>query len=358
MSSVSKCRRLPQLKHKSRSLAICAVMFIAICSHCAHADGLTWTAHDPHYVAIGNGSVHFSARDPKLGKDWTTAPINLEPNRPWAVDFTVQMQPAPGAGMCVKLIHGHNAVCWMGAGDYYKYISGFLSSDATNMPYDSPWDNSLHAFKYVSDGKRLSLWHNGQKFGDVALTDTPDMLYLESTVRDPRANTRGTGSFKLKTKPVPISVADIHAQFRAKDAQIAILEQQNTDLENQVNDLQNSVAYLKNQATRHTSSLVNQGSSAFPAATSEASGSTEDRINGLLSYWRKTDAMGTSTYTIENVKTSTSLLWPYYVYIDWGFTPVGTTDTIWTSALIGVNLTTGKSMMLKNSADDGPITPD
>jgi hypothetical protein len=145
------------------------------------ADGLTWTAHDPQYVLAGNNSVHFTSRDPKLGKDWTTAPLRLSNDQPWEIDFTVQMLPATGAAMCVKLIHGQNTVCWMGADDYYKVISGFLTGDATSIPYYAPWDNRCHAFKYISDGKRLSLWHNGQKMGDTALTDTPDAIYLEST---------------------------------------------------------------------------------------------------------------------------------------------------------------------------------
>jgi len=141
----------------------------------------SWTIRDSRYVVLANSSIHFVARDPKLGIDCVSKPISLPEGQPWEVDFKVQMQPAPGTGMSVQLLRGKSRVCWMGAGDYYKYISGFVTGDASNMPFDAPWDSSWHSFRYISDGKRLSLWHNDQKMGDVALSDTPDTLYLEST---------------------------------------------------------------------------------------------------------------------------------------------------------------------------------
>lgn len=139
-----------------------------------------WTAQNQKYVTFTSEGAHFLPRDPKDGPNTTTTALHLAPGKPWEVDFDVQMIPTPGGGMSVHLAQGAVELCWLGAGDYYKHISGFLSSGADKMPFDQPWDDHWHSFSYKSDGKMLSLWHNGTKCGETPFTETPDTLSIQS----------------------------------------------------------------------------------------------------------------------------------------------------------------------------------
>lgn len=143
--------------------------------------GRKWTAQNPQNVKFNSEGAHFLSRDPKDGPNTITTPLHLAPGKPWEVSFDVQMIPTTGGGMSVHLAKGTVELCWLGAGDFYKHISGFLSTGNDKMPFDQPWDDHWHHFSYKSDGKMLSLWHNGTKCGEIALTETPDTLSVEST---------------------------------------------------------------------------------------------------------------------------------------------------------------------------------
>jgi len=96
------------------------------------------------------------------------------------------MLPRTNGGMSVHLTRGTTELFWLGAGDFYKYISGFLSEGNSDMPFNQPWDNNWHSFAYKSDGKMLSLWHNGSKCGEAALPGTPDKISFQSIGMDLR----------------------------------------------------------------------------------------------------------------------------------------------------------------------------
>lgn len=140
-----------------------------------------WVAQNPKYVEFSSAGIHFSARDAKDGPDTVTAALHLPAGEPWVVAFDLQMTPAPGGGMSVHLTQGPTELAWLGAGDFYKYLSGFLGAGNADMPYNQPWDNAWHSFAYKSDGKILSLWHNGSECGETTLLGTPDTISIQST---------------------------------------------------------------------------------------------------------------------------------------------------------------------------------
>ena len=143
--------------------------------------GRKWTAQNPQNVKFNSEGAHFLSRDPKDRPNTITTPLHLAPGKPWEVSFDVQMIPTVGGGMSVHLAKGAIELCWLGAGDFYKYISGFLTTGNDKMVFNQPWDDHWHTFSYKSDGKMLSLWHNGAKCGETALTEIPDTLSVEST---------------------------------------------------------------------------------------------------------------------------------------------------------------------------------
>ena len=140
-----------------------------------------WIAQNPKYIQFSSGGIHFLLRDAKEGSDSVKTTFHLPAGQPWKIAFDVQMVPTSNGGMSVHLTQAATDLGWMGAGDYYKYISGFLGTGNGNMPFNQPWDNNWHSFSYQSDGKILSLWHNASKCGETTLEGTPDTLTLQST---------------------------------------------------------------------------------------------------------------------------------------------------------------------------------
>lgn len=139
-----------------------------------------WTVQNPKYVVFSSEGIHFLLRDAKEGSDSVTTTLRLRQGKPWKVAFDIQMFPTVNGGMSVHLEQGKTDLCWIGAGDYYKYISGFFGAGSGNMTFDQPWDNNWHSFAYASDGKMLSLWHNGIKCGETNLARTPDVISIQS----------------------------------------------------------------------------------------------------------------------------------------------------------------------------------
>ena len=139
-----------------------------------------WVVQDQKYVEFSSSGVRFVPRDAKQGPNNVTTKFNLPAGTPWKVAFEVQLFPAANGGMSVYLYQGTTELGWIGAGDFYKSISGFLGTGIGNMPFCQPWDNNWQNFVYASDGKMLSLWHNGSKCGEVPLAGTPDTFTIQS----------------------------------------------------------------------------------------------------------------------------------------------------------------------------------
>jgi len=144
-------------------------------------EGRKWAIENPKYVELTSAGVHILARDTNEGHSSVTTALHLPIGKPWKVSFDVQMGPTLLCAMSVHLLQGKTDIAWMGADDYYHAMSAFLSTGNTNMPFTQPWDTEWHSFAYVSDGKTLSLWHNGSKCGEALLTGTPDSLEIGST---------------------------------------------------------------------------------------------------------------------------------------------------------------------------------
>ena len=193
------------MKRPLAHLATSLTMFCLVCPHWVGArqppQNRKWIAQNPKYVDFTSAGIHFSARDVKEGPDTVTAALHLPAGEPWVVTFDLQMTPKPASGMSIHLTQGATELAWLGAGDFYKYLSGFLGTGNANMPLNQPWDNAWHSFAYKSDGKILSLWHNGSECGETTLLGTPDSISIQSTgmemrvrnvhvEKQPRLNTR------------------------------------------------------------------------------------------------------------------------------------------------------------------------
>ncbi len=144
-------------------------------------EGRKWVVLDPKRVELTSSGIHFFPADAKMGSSSITTAIHLPTGKPWKVAFDVQMGPTLLNAMSIHLLQGKTDVAWLGADSYYKSMSAFVGSGNANMPYSQPWDTNWHSFAYISDGKTLSLWHNGVKCGEGASTGTPDTLEVGST---------------------------------------------------------------------------------------------------------------------------------------------------------------------------------
>ena len=172
------------MKPLSASFIACLSALLFICPNLVLAQQVPqnrkWIAQDPKYVEYSSAGIRFLPRSSKDGTNNVKTTLHLTSGQPWRVAFDIQMVPTAGSGMSIHLRQGTTELCWLGAGDYYKSISGFLGTGNANMPFSQTWDDNWHSFAYESDGKTLSLWHNGSKCGEVTLAGTPDTLTIQS----------------------------------------------------------------------------------------------------------------------------------------------------------------------------------
>ena len=173
-------------------------------------EGRKWIISNPKFIELTSAGVHILPSDAKQGSNSVETAVHLPAGKPWKIAFDVQMGPTLLNSMSIHLLQGKTDVAWLGADSYYKSMSAFVGSGNANMPFSQPWDTNWHSFAYISDGKTLSLWHNGVKCGEGALTGTPDTLEIVSTQLELRVRNVHIGDFvvpplvntKMQVKPL------------------------------------------------------------------------------------------------------------------------------------------------------------
>ena len=216
------------------------------------SEQLTWTAKNAKYVELTAAGIHLSP-SPAGGSGSVVADLHLPSSKPWKVAFDVQMGPTLSGSMSVHLRQGKTDVAWLGADSYYKCLSAFVGSGTSNMPFSQPYDMAWHHFEYVSDGKTLSLWHNGTKCGAGPLAAAPDTLEIgnmgqELRVRDvdveelPAAGSVATDAAKSASSTVVPPAAKVPSTTAVKPLEV----------------ISGSISYQMSQLTMPVVGMVSQ----------------------------------------------------------------------------------------------------
>jgi hypothetical protein len=267
-------------------LAFIIPMFVLVffCSSLSRAccDDLSFKLTNGQYIEGVNNGIHFLPHDPSQGSETATAAIPLAAGQPWEVDFSLTMTPDHDAGMSLKLLNGSATICWVGAGYGYNKISGFLSGDTSNMPFNQPLDTNLHSFRFVSDGEILSLWQNGQCAGHVPQTVVPDTIQFASDGMDSTISSITLHSFDPPAESVPVTqlagvgVAEVHRLFASRDKTIA-------GLQAQLNSDEKQFDYYYSQIPLSTESNGGPSPSTSGASVSASQMAAKDyKISNLL----------------------------------------------------------------------------
>jgi len=160
-----------------------------------------WVAQNPKYITFSSDGIHFLPRNAKKGTDRVTTTLHLPDGQPWRVAFDVRMVPITDGSMSVHLTQGAKELCWLGAGDFHKSTRGYLGTSNGDIPLSHPWDKNWHSFAYESDGKTLSLWHNGNKCGETTLSGTPDTFTIQNIGMELRVRNVHTGKLTEADTP-------------------------------------------------------------------------------------------------------------------------------------------------------------
>lgn len=206
-------------------------------------EGRKWIIQDPKYVTLTSAGIHIIPKDSKLGTVHLATALHLPASRPWQVAFEVQMGPMLDTSMSIHLLQGKTDVAWLGADSYYKALSAFIGSGNGNMPFSQPWDTKWHRFEYISDGKTLSLWHDGVRCGEGPLLGTPDTFEIldmqlelrlrgveirntskEAALKQSEQGTHANSS-KRTTDPISISQIPVASPQPVKDDSHATLNE-------------------------------------------------------------------------------------------------------------------------------------
>ncbi len=101
------------------------------------------------------------------------AKVSVANKQGWSVSFTIRFGPLNKKAGGIKFRHGETVICQVLADGFTGNMGGFLGKD---MSLCNPVNVDWHDFKFVSDGRSLTLWSEGRRISTIPCTDALDNI--------------------------------------------------------------------------------------------------------------------------------------------------------------------------------------